>query len=79
MAEFYNYDREFNMSITVEELEREVTQLPQNKLKQFRDWFENFDSNQWDNQIEVDVNGGKLDSIAELAIADHNAGKSKKL
>lgn len=67
------------MSITVEELEREVTQLPQNKLKQFRDWFENFDSNQWDNQIEADVNGGKLDSIAELAIADHNAGKSKKL
>ncbi len=67
------------MSRTVEELEQEITQLPKSQLKKFRIWYENFDSEVWDEQIEEDVKSGKLDSLAESAIAQHKSGRSKKL
>jgi len=67
------------MARTVEEVEKAVTQLPQDQLRQFRAWYEKFDSEAWDDQIEEDVASGKLDTLAEAAIADHKAGKTKKL
>jgi len=33
----------------------------------------------WDEHIENDAVNGVLDALAATAIADHNAGKSKKL
>jgi len=67
------------MEATVEEIENVIMQLPQEQLKIFRAWYENFDSDKWDEQIKNDVLTGKLDALAEAAIADHKAGKSKKL
>jgi len=67
------------MANTVKDIEKAITQLPQEQLRQFRAWYEKFDSNAWDRQIEEDAVGGKLDALAEAAIADHKAGKSKEL
>ena len=67
------------MSMTVEDIENAITQLPQNQLRQFRGWYEKFDRDSWDEQIEKDAAAGKLDALAEAAIADHKAGKSKKI
>ena len=67
------------MAKTAEELEEAVAHLPQEELKHFRSWYENFDSDNWDKQIENDVVAGKLDSLAKSAIADHEAGITKKL
>ena len=67
------------MSMTVEDIENAITQLPQNQLRQFRGWYEKFDRDSWDEQIEKDAASGKLDALAEAAIADHKAGKSKKI
>lgn len=67
------------MGITVEELEKLITQLSQEQLREFRVWYEKFDSDTWDEQIEKDVASGKLDALAESAIAEHRAGRSKKL
>ena len=67
------------MARTVEEVEKAVAQLPQDQLRQFRAWYEKFDSKAWDDQIEKDIAAGKLDALAELAVADHKAGKSRKL
>lgn len=64
---------------TVEDVVKTVEQLPQVQLKQFRAWFQEFDSEAWDEQIEKDIKAGKLDTLAQGAIADHHAGKSKKL
>ncbi len=66
------------MSMTVEDIENAITQLPQNQLRQFRGWYEKFDRDSWDEQIEKDAVAGKLDALAEAAIADHKTGKSKK-
>ena len=67
------------MARTIEDVVKAVAQLPQDQLKQFRAWFQEFDSEAWDEQIEKDMKAGKLDTLAQEAIADHQAGKSKKL
>ncbi len=67
------------MTNTVEDIEKAITQLPQEQLRRFRAWYEEFDSDAWDKQIEEDAAGGKLDALAEAAIADHRAGKSEEL
>ncbi len=67
------------MTSNVNEVVKAVEQLPQDQLKQFRAWFQKFDSEAWDEQIEKDFKAGKLDAIAQAAIADHHAGKTKKL
>ena len=67
------------MPNTVEEIEKAITQLPQEHLRKFRAWYEKFDSYAWDKQIEDDVADGRLDALAESGISDHKAGKSKKL
>lgn len=63
----------------VEKLEREIQKLDQAELVIFREWFHEFDSEQWDRQIEKDIRSGRLDKLAEKSIAAHRAGKSKKL
>jgi hypothetical protein len=65
--------------MSVEELEKAVAELPPEKLAKFRAWFERFDADAWDRQIEADAKAGKLDALAEEAIAEHKAGLTRKL
>ena len=58
----------------VEKLENEVQQLNPDELAAFRDWFRRYDSDEWDKEIERDVSAGRLDKLAEEAIAAHKAG-----
>jgi len=67
------------MGMAVEEIENVIVNLPQGQLKKFRAWFEKFDSNSWDEQIENDIVTGKLDALANVAISTHKAGRSTKL
>jgi hypothetical protein len=60
----------------VERVEGEIQNLSADELKAFRDWFARFDAAAWDQQIEGDANSGKLDSLAERALKDHEAGRS---
>jgi hypothetical protein len=64
---------------TIEKLEREVQKLSREELAAFREWFRRYDSDEWDRQIEQDARSGKLDSLAEEAIAEHKAGRTKEI
>ncbi|HVP78226.1 MAG TPA: hypothetical protein VMV04_10035 [Thermodesulfobacteriota bacterium] len=63
----------------VEKLENEVQQLNPDELASFRDWFRRYDSDEWDKEIESDVSAGRLDKLAEEAIAAHKAGKTREI
>ena len=63
----------------VEKLEHEIRGLSAQELTRFREWFVAFDAAAWDRQIEEDAKAGRLDSAADAAIADHRAGRSRKL
>jgi hypothetical protein len=63
----------------IEKLERDVRDLSPNELATFREWFAAFDAAAWDQQFEEDTKSGKLDRMADEALADHRAGRSQKL
>ena len=64
---------------TAEDIEKAVEQLPPRELARFRAWFEALDADQFDAAIERDAHAGKLDALAQEAIAAHRAGKSRDL
>ncbi|MFA6265215.1 MAG: hypothetical protein WC670_05810 [Pseudolabrys sp.] len=58
------------------DLEKAVAKLPPDELAKFRDWFEAFDAARFDDKIERDAKAGKLDRLAEQALADHAQGRT---
>jgi hypothetical protein len=64
---------------TAEEIEKAVERLAPSELAQFRAWYEAFDAAQFDAAIERDARAGKLDALADEAIAAHRAGQSREL
>ena len=65
--------------MTIEDLEKAVAKLPPDELAKFRDWFEAFDAARFDEKIERDAKAGRLDRLAEQALADHAQGRSREL
>jgi hypothetical protein len=63
----------------VQRLEREIEKLTPEELAAFRKWFQEYDSAAWDEQIEQDALAGKLDKLAEKALTDHKAGRTKEI
>jgi hypothetical protein len=64
---------------TVQEIKAAISQLSEDELSRFREWFEVFDAEAWDKQFENDVMCGKLDNLASQAISDFQTGKCKEL
>lgn len=64
---------------TVSEIERAVKALPGADLAVFRKWFADYDGDEWDRQIEADVSAGRLDALADEALADARAGRCTEL
>jgi len=63
----------------VEHIEGQVKSLSLDELKAFHDWYEQFDAEVWDDQIEADAKNGKLRSLAARALQDHESGRSTVL
>jgi hypothetical protein len=63
----------------VEQLEKQVAELNPSELKAFREWFDRYDTEHWDRQMEADASSRKLSGLVELALRDHKAGHSTKL
>jgi hypothetical protein len=64
---------------TLEEIERAVAELPPDELVRFRAWFEDFEAARFDQAIERDAKAGRLDRLAEQALADFRAGRTHEL
>ena len=64
---------------TLEDIERAVAELSHDQLQKFRAWFEQFEAAHFDQKIERDAKAGKLDRLAEQALADFKAGRAREL
>ena len=63
----------------VEKIENQIAELSSTELAAFRKWFVQFDASAWDLQFEADAKAGRLDRLAETALKDHAAGRSREL
>ncbi len=63
----------------VEQIEAEIQQMAPDELAAFRAWFEKYDADQWDLQIEADASSGKLDALAERALRSLENGQATLL
>ncbi|MFZ0547826.1 MAG: hypothetical protein WAM60_20440 [Candidatus Promineifilaceae bacterium] len=64
---------------TVEEIKKAVSELSQDDLATFRKWFWGFDAERWDEQLEEDIEAGKLDKLIEEVRADLRAGRIRPI
>ena len=63
----------------LEQIEKSVADLSPEELQAFATWFEALQADMWDRQIEADTKAGRLDKLAEQALADHRTGRTKPL
>ena len=63
----------------LEEIEKAISALAPQELGKFREWFEAFDAELFDQQMERDAREGKLDRLADEALAHHKAGRTREL
>ena len=64
---------------TLEDIEKALTKLPADQLAEFRAWFEAFEADRFDERIERDAKAGRLDRVAEEALANFRAGRAREL
>ncbi len=63
----------------IEQLQQEIADLTPEQLAAFDKWYAEYKADAWDRQIEADSLAGKLDKLAEKALAEHRAGRSRPL
>lgn len=64
---------------TVEKIEAAILKLSPQEISQLADWVLDLDEQRWDEQIEQDVPVGKLDFLAQEALAEFEAGNCRTL
>ena len=64
---------------TVEAITAAVAELPPEQVAQIRAWLEERAVAEWDAQIERDERAGRLDALADRALAEHRAGRTRPL
>ena len=67
------------LTMSLQELESAVTQLPADELTAFSRWFEEYLADAWDRQIEADIPAGRLDEAGQRADAEFEAGRCRPL
>ena len=73
------FGRDTLTSVSLQELEQAVQTLPREDFQQFSAWFDEWRAEQWDRPIERDARAGKLDRLAEAALAEFRAGQFTRL
>ena len=60
---------------TLQHIEDAVRQLSDEDRAAFRAWFAQFDADEWDRQLESDVEAGRLDWLIDEARQDLRSGR----
>ncbi|MCE0521675.1 MAG: hypothetical protein LV480_02050 [Methylacidiphilales bacterium] len=61
---------------TVEQIEAAIQKLPRNDFFRLHEWMRDRFDDEWDKQIEENARSGRLDAVAQEALAEYRAGKS---
>jgi hypothetical protein len=65
--------------MTVKDIEAAITQLPPNELAELIAWLAEYHAQAWDQQIEDDLEAGRLDALLDEVDKEYEAGLAKPL
>ena len=65
--------------MTIQQIESAILELPSSEFRQVIDWLLDLDYQRWDNELERDIEAGKLDFLAQEAIEDLENGFCKQI
>jgi hypothetical protein len=63
----------------IKEIESAIAQLPPSELAELAKWFEEFQAQVWDEQLEQDMKAGRLDGLLKEAGQDFEQGQCEPL
>jgi hypothetical protein len=71
---------EVRMSMSnLEQIEAAILTLPSEDFERLKQWFFDLEYQRWDEQLEQDIVDGKLDALAQEAIAEFKAGRCQEI
>ena len=62
---------------TVKEIEAAIEDLPRDEFFELLEWVKVRFEDAWDRQIEEDVKAGRLNRLADEALEEYRAGRTK--
>ncbi len=65
--------------MSIKEIENAITKLSNDELIKLSAWFADYRSRIWDEQIERDLEMGKLDKVIAEVDAEYEAGNAEPL
>ncbi len=65
--------------LNVEQIESAILQLPPDEFQKLLKWFSDLDYKRWDEQLEKDIADGKLEALAQEAIAEYELGHCREI
>lgn len=63
----------------LEQIEAAILSLPSSEFERLKLWLLDLDYDRWDEQLEQDVADGKLESLAQEAIAEFKSGNCREI
>lgn len=63
----------------LEQIEDAILSLTSNEFEKLRSWFFDLDYERWDEQLELDIADGKLEALAQEAIAEFETGHCREI
>lgn len=61
----------------IEQVEESIKRLPRDELYELIQWIKSHYESAWDQQIDEDIQSGKLGVLAKEALAEYHAGGTK--
>lgn len=65
--------------MSVAEIEEAIRALRPEEFRDLRTWIDAYASQRWDEEFEADVRAGRLDPLADEALREHRAGRTRPL
>ena len=65
--------------MSVKEIENAITELSTEDVAELSAWFADYQAKRWDEQIERDLDEGRLDALLEKVDAEYEAGEAQPI
>ena len=65
--------------MTIQQIESAILELPPSEFRRVIDWLLDLAYQRWDEELERDIEAGKLDLLAQEAIEDFENGFCKQI